>query len=827
MQAALQAAFQARGDRLWWTVDMHRLPTRLASLLMILAACPGGSPGSETTAATGSTSDGEQTSFPGTSAATDTTTTPTSSAPGTSSTTDPTSEGTVTGSTTNEEPTTGDGEDVRCPTVFAFDPPPGATAPKIAGEWQGFDLGSAAIMTGPDDAGVWQTTVDLAPGLHAYKVVYDLGGAPQWVLDDGQGRRKYLDGVENSAVLVPDCRDPGLTTLTSAASRPKAGAGTYAATLSYVDGLAGAGPDVANYTAVLKDSSDQTRPLTASELVVDAATGDVTIALAGLGDGKHRVTLTASAADGRSSAPVRLIFWVEAQAFTWDGALIYMVMTDRFVDGDADNTPDATPGADPRGDWKGGDLEGLRAAIADGTLDELGVRAIWLTPFQTNPQEAFMASDGVHQVTGYHGYWPTRAREVDPRLGGAEALHAMVREAHKHGIRILQDYVVNHVHEQHEYFTAHPEWFRTGCVCGTDNCDWTGHALDCLFSPYLPDINHAVPEANAAFVADAVYWLDEFDLDGLRVDAVKHVEEVATRNLAAAVRETFEPAGTKYFLMGETAMGWSDGPDPANDENYGTIARYVGPFGLDGQFDFVLYHGVSYRTFAYQEKGMLHADYWTSHGLEKWPAGAVMTPYIGSHDTPRFVTLADYRGQDAEHDPGVPGNQWNNTAVAPSDDEGQRRLRVAMAWLLGLPGAPLLYYGDEYGQWGGADPNNRAMWRAPTDLSADEAATLALVRKVGQARQAVPALQRGLYVSLFADEDTLVFGRKLPAGASAIVAINRAGAAKIVDVEVSASLGLPAQTSLTDRIGGPAVTVGALGKAKFTVPAGGAVILTP
>ena len=62
--------------------------------------------------------------------------------------------------------------------------------------------------------------------------------------------------------------------------------------------------------------------------------------------------------------------------------------------------------------------------------------------------------------------------------------------------------------------------------------------------------------------------------------------------------------------MGETAMGWSDCADPCNDENYGTISRYIGPFGLDGQFDFVLYHGVSYRTFAYGDKGMLHADYW-------------------------------------------------------------------------------------------------------------------------------------------------------------------------------------------------------------------------
>ena len=752
--------------------------------------------------------------------------------PTSSGTSEPTSTGSTTatsdtGDTGDTDTTTGGEDTLRCPTEFRFDPPPGGTAPKSAGEWHGFDLFAATSMRGPDDDGMYHGTVELPPGLHAYKIVYDLGGANQWVLDPGQGRRKYVGDTENSAVLVPDCRDPALVVESSAAARPAPGQGSFTAVARYVDGLASAGPAPAAYTAVLTDSAGKERALVDKEIEIDAATGDVTITLAGLADGKQRITLTAAAGDGRNAAPLRLIFWIEAEAFRWDDALIYMVMTDRFVDGDPGNNPGPSPGADPRGDWQGGDLQGLRTAIADGTLDKLGVRAIWLTPFQTGPTEAFMASDGKHKVTGYHGYWPIRAREVDPRLGGADALKAMVREAHKHGIRVLQDYVVNHVHEQHEYFQEHPEWFRTGCVCGTDNCDWTGHALDCLFSPYLPDINHSVAEANAAFVADAVYWLDEFDLDGLRVDAVKHVEEVATRNLAASVRETFEPGGTKYFLMGETAMGWSDCADPCNDENYDTIARYIGPFGLDGQFDFVLYHGVSYRSFAYQEKGMLHADYWTQHGLEKWPVGAIMTPYIGSHDTPRFVSLADYRGQDAAHDKGVPGNQWDNIAVAPKDSEGQLRMRAAMAWLLGLPGAPLLYYGDEYGQWGGADPNNRVMWRDDTALNADEKATLALVRKLGTARQQLPALRRGTYVPLWADEDGLVFGRKIAPGSAALVAVNRSAAPKMVEVEVSASLGLAAQKQLKDYLGGQAVAVSGLGKAAFSIPAHSAVILAP
>jgi glycosidase len=132
----------------------------------------------------------------------------------------------------------------------------------------------------------------------------------------------------------------------------------------------------------------------------------------------------------------------------------------------------------------------------------------------------YKASDNYHNVTGYHGYWPVKARQVDPRIGGDAALSALVAEAHEHGIRILMDYVVNHVHQDHEYYQQHPDWFRTGCVCGTQDCDWTGKRLECLFTPYLPDVNWTVPEAGEQLVDDAVWWLDSFDLDGLRADAV-------------------------------------------------------------------------------------------------------------------------------------------------------------------------------------------------------------------------------------------------------------------------------------------------------------------
>ena len=721
---------------------------------------------------------------------------------------------------------TGGSAPASCPTTFTFQPGSVVSNPRIAGEWNGFDPMKTTPMSGPSASGVYTATINLPPGLQAYKVVYkDGSGSDNWVLNPSEGRRKYVNGTENSAIKVRDCSLPTFDVGATATARPSPGNGTFTASLTYVAPLDGTPLDPAGYQAVLQHDDTMTA-LSSAQATVSGS--NVSISLNGLSDGKYRVVLTPKSQSGKTGEAILLVFWIEKEAFSWRDALIYMVVTDRYRDGDPSNNAPPTPNADPRGDWKGGDLEGVTQSINDGTFDALGVRALWLTPYNTNPPEAFAASDGIHQVTGYHGYWPIKGRQVDPRIGGEAALHALVKAAHAHGIRILQDYVLHHVHKEHEYIAAHPDWFRMGCVCGTNNCDWTAHAQDCVFTDYLPNVNYAVPEAAAQMVDDAVWWIDTFDLDGLRMDAVKHVPELATRNTVAEVRETFEKANTKYFLMGETAMGWNNCADPCNDDNYGTIAKYIGPLGLDGQFDFVLYHGVSYNTFAYGDKGMIHADYWFQHGQSKWPAGAIMTPYIGSHDTARFATLADYRGQDAAHDRGIPGNQWDNTAVAPSDSEPYRRTRIGLSWLINLPGAPLLYYGDEYGQWGGSDPNNRLMWRPASALDADETATLSFVRKLGTARAALPELRRGDYVALDnTDDNTLVFARKVAQGDAAIVGLTRLTTNAQVTFDVLASLGFSAGTTLHDAMGGPDVTVAANGTVTLNIPASSTVVLHP
>ena len=706
-----------------------------------------------------------------------------------------------------------------CTTTFRYVPPAGrlVKVAQVTGEWNSF-ANPGVAMIGPDLDGAFTASLPLSPGLVAYRVILD--GA--FELDPGARLRKYVGAVENSAVRVADCHLPSLSLTTKSTSRSTAGQGRFAASVVFRAGLGARAIDPATVKVSLR--KDQSR--TPANANVDVGKQTIAIDVGSLADGKYTVFVDASDRDGHAAKTLRLVFWIEASDFDWRDAVIYMGMTDRFKNGDTANDAPPTAGVDTRADFQGGDLQGVRAAIASGSLDQLGVRAIWLSPFHTNPAGAYPADDGIHNVTGYHGYWPKRAREVDARLGGDAGLKAMVAEAHAHGIRVLQDFVVNHVHKEHEYFTAHPDWFRTGCVCGTNNCDWTAHRLDCLFSDYLPDVNWTVPAASEQFGDDAVWWLDTYDIDGLRIDAVKHVEDAAIVNLTARVRDEFETAGTRVFMTGETAMGWNGDTLAANQDQYDTISRYIGPSGLDGQFDFVLYHGVSYRTFAYDQKGLLHADYWAQASGWEYPQGAIMTPYIGSQDTPRFVTLGSYRGQDAAHDPGIPGNKWSNYAAAPPDAEPYQRHRLALSWLLALPGAPMLYYGDEYGEWGGADPNNRAKWRGDTQLAGEEAATLAFVRKLGTARKELVAMRRGAYRPVYGTDDVLVFARQTAAGEVALVAMTRLAGGATFTAVLPVTLPLAEGTVLRDRLGGPNVRVTG-GTVTITLGARGAAILAP
>ena len=594
-----------------------------------------------------------------------------------------------------------------------------ASTVELIGEWNWSETSSLT-----EQNGIWATAISIDEGLYCYKLIVD----GEYIFDPANPYRGYCDNIENSVVRVKDSDRPNFASEII----------NQQLIVSFLPGTTGAGPDGI--------------PAGLEAAVWDEASMTWTLDLAGLSDGKHTLDLAITDTNGNVAYDHLVPFWTGPQSdFSWEDSLIYMIMTDRYINGNTSNDPSPT-GAAAGADWMGGDIEGVTSKIQSGYFAELGVNVLWLTPFNTNAQGTGIAGDGVHDVAAYHGYWPVEPRQVDPRLGTADQLKTMVDAAHESGIRVIMDYVVNHVHQDHTYYQDNPEWFNQGCICGTTDCDWTERRLDCQFTSYMPDVNWKIREASEQFIEDALWWLEEFDFDGARIDAVKHVEDLAITNLATRINERFETVGTDYYLKGETAMGWSGDNLADNQYQYDTINRYIGENSLDGQADFVLYHAVVDNVFTQGARDYQHLDYWTSRSQDQYVAGATMVPYVGSHDVPRIASRADGGTGDAY-------NQWQEDGLPgqPGDESTYQAVLQAYGWLLTTPGAPLLYYGDEYGEYGGADPDNRHMYRDNTAWSQFEQSLFDNISQIGQLRAESIAIKQGSYSTRYASPDLLIY----------------------------------------------------------------------
>ena len=618
-----------------------------------------------------------------------------------------------------------------------------AATVEVAGEWD--DWAQPVTMVETD--GVWQATLELEEGLYCYKFIVD--GA--YIFDPVNPERGYCGDYENSLLRVRNHTRPSYTAELNGDEL----------LVSYHPGSSGAAHD-----GTPSGLEGATWLPDASAWLYDVSA---------LAEGKHTLRIEGSDLEGNLAYDLLVPFWRGPHAdFKWDDALIYMIMTDRFVNGNLSNDGALTNAAQGA-DWQGGDFAGVTSMINAGYFDELGVNALWLTPFNTAANGTGKAADGVHDVAAFHGYWPVEARGVDPRLGTPEELEVMIDTAHNAGLRVMMDFVVNHVHEQHTYFQEHPEWFNTGCICGQPNCDWTEHRLDCQFTSYMPDVNWKDRNASEQFIADALWWMETFDLDGARIDAVKHVENLAVANLVSQINQRFETVGTDVYLKGETAMGWSGHSLEANQEQYAAINAYMGPDGLDGQADFVLYHAVVNNVFVSGQENYQHLDYWTNRSQDQYTPGSLMVPYVGSHDVPRLTSRADTGTNDAN-------NQWVEDGLPgqPGDASAYNAALQAYGWLLTTPGAPMMYYGDEYGEYGGADPDNRHMYRNNSTWSVHEASLFENLSQLGQLRAESEALRRGTYSTRLAMPNLLVYEMS-HAGQTMAVVLNRGGPTTVED----------------------------------------------
>ncbi|NQU28376.1 MAG: hypothetical protein HQ528_08825, partial [Candidatus Marinimicrobia bacterium] len=313
--------------------------------------------------------------------------------------------------------------------------------------------------------------------------------------------------------------------------------------------------------------------------------GSLIINMAGWDNGRLRITGVDGAGrvipENQTIIKNGRFLTVENEPDDWHFSVLYSLMVDRFLDGDPTNSR-KVGGVDlnPLADFHGGDLAGISAKLKSGYFSNLGINAIWISPVSRQPDSAFTEwIPPNRKYTGYHGYWPVQPRQVDPRFGTTEELQDLVRVAHVRDIKVILDFVSNHVHEEHIYNQEHPDWFGSLYLPdGTVNIrNWSEETrLTTWFDEFIPSFDFpSAPAAIDQVVDDALWWLETFNFDGFRQDAVKHVPHSFWKKLTAEMKARYPDRD--LYQIGETF-----GSDQL-------IGSYLNPGELNSQFNFAIY----------------------------------------------------------------------------------------------------------------------------------------------------------------------------------------------------------------------------------------------
>ena len=358
---------------------------------------------------------------------------------------------------------------------------------------------------------------------------------------------------------------------------------------------------------------------------------------------------------------------------------VYLIMPDRFSNGDYSN--DRVPGMldqtlrrDTVYNRHGGDLQGVINHM--NYLKDLGVTAIWLNPVLINDMPERTE----------HGYAITDHYQVDPRLGGNNAYHKLVDAAHLNGMKVIQDAIYNHVGSKHFTVTDPPmkDWLN----------QWpsftnTNYKEQPLFDPYgsgkdrkqmsdgwftreMPDMNQKNPFVSAFLIQHAIWCVEEFGIDGWRIDTYAYNDLDFMNRCNAALSAEFP----NISIFGETWVHGVPNQSYFCENNINTNFKS----NLQGATDFQALWGITEamtKPFSWTDGVNKLYNTLTQDFLYKDPMRNVV--FLDNHDLSRFYSVI--------------GSNKN-------------KYKSALSWMLTTRGIPQLYYTSEFATEGKTSPND-------------------------------------------------------------------------------------------------------------------------
>jgi glycosidase len=444
--------------------------------------------------------------------------------------------------------------------------------------------------------------------------------------------------------------------------------------------------------------------------------------------------------------------------------IIYLIMPDRFADGDSRNNEagdgDSMFDRSSADAYHGGDIAGVRRHLP--YLKDLGVTTIWLTPiYRPEPRWLDMKiGDGNRKMAEYHGYSPVDFFDTNPRFGSPEEYRALVDDAHRLGLKVIQDQILGYTSPRHRWVHVPPfdGWFH-GPVANPPMCTFRFDLLanphasgverrgvtDGWFFGLLPDLDTRNPKVKRYAIQQSLWWMLQFDADGIRLDTFPLVEREFWRDWSrkrdslvpgmSVVGEAWvqDPWQLSFFQGGRP--GW-DGIDP----------------GVDSVFDFPLSAAIV-QVFSGKAPVSRLSTVLSRDGL--YPSAERLVTFLDNHDTPRLAA--------------IPG-------VTPA------RYRLAIAFLLTTRGIPQMTWGDEIGQPGHMDDrrdfpggfsgDSRSAFEA-NGRTAEEQATFETWKTLIGLRRSSLALHRGRLIDLVVGDKTYAYLRE--AGDARLVVVLNLG----------------------------------------------------
>lgn len=428
--------------------------------------------------------------------------------------------------------------------------------------------------------------------------------------------------------------------------------------------------------------------------------------------------------------------------------IIYLIMPDRFANGDTSNDApkDAPKSANGRNNpraWHGGDLKGVTSKLP--YLKDLGITAIWLTPWYDNPNDANECDKPWCPYTNYHGYHVIDYYGVEDRFGTMADLREMIETAHKMGIKVIQDQVANHVGLPHPWINDLPlkNWINpkkqntfNNSVLLTPNASEAERdlLLNGWFVDLLPDNNQNEPEVSKYQIQNAIWWIGMTGIDGIRQDTIQYMPRTFIRDWSFAIKKQYP----KFWMVGEVF----------EEDSAQTAFFQGGKIGWDGidtklpsVFDFKLWR-TSQEVFTGKKPARSLRDVLKYDGL--YSDINNVTVLQNNHDTDRFMSLEGATKEGA---------------------------KLHTAFVLATRGIPQLYYGEEILMTGGHDPDNRKDFQGgwaedkvdkftKAGRTKDEQEMFEWTQKWIELRDAESAIAIGKTIDIFYDESVYIFERK-------------------------------------------------------------------